>query len=482
VSGSSLYQYVRGRQLEGTFPGDKQTGVWPINSYRIGYGWGSPPEESWVQSLPDPAWPPVEPAGMDRLAKAHRFLPYKRVRSIGEGKRLLTAGEPGFCVSLDTSDKWANPPDGRIPVPAPGDLAFSTHFVSVEGYDAVRNEFIFRNSWGNWGRNGYGSIPTDVLAATWWEGWKYVTDFDAETSLEGVFKRPRRDSVIEGTDGSIFYWHEILDDDDNRVAWASALVTEAHLEIEELFVRPEYRRQGHGRSLLNKLRETALGRGLSPKILISFPDAVPHNLEVIEKIVRPIGLSIQASGERFVPWIASPIWQRRQTPLKTFSYPEDPPASPSEIVRIARELLQDPLITLPVSVAGGIVGNFLTDALKSWLKPHNRQKIKAKLGNEDIETSPIEPKDFSALMKELRKVSTEAEIRSRIEETGIKITVINNYNITINSQPAQSLTPQGETQRVRTVKSLKAPRETPEQTVVPRPKKAPVNRKVKRKS
>lgn len=46
-SPSIHYGFVRARQLEGTFPGDKQTGVWPITGRRISYGWGQPPEESW---------------------------------------------------------------------------------------------------------------------------------------------------------------------------------------------------------------------------------------------------------------------------------------------------------------------------------------------------------------------------------------------------------------------------------------------------
>ena len=37
---SLQYGFVRGRQLEGTFPGDRQTGVWPITGHRVSYGWG----------------------------------------------------------------------------------------------------------------------------------------------------------------------------------------------------------------------------------------------------------------------------------------------------------------------------------------------------------------------------------------------------------------------------------------------------------
>src|ERR1700674_473101 len=115
---SIQYGFVRARQLERTFPGDKQTGVWPITQRRISYGWGRPPEENWPYPLPDAVSPSTEPTGIDGIAKDYRSVPYKRVRTIDDCKRILIAGEPKVSVSLDISEKWANPPDGRIPVPS----------------------------------------------------------------------------------------------------------------------------------------------------------------------------------------------------------------------------------------------------------------------------------------------------------------------------------------------------------------------------
>ena len=457
---SLLYGFVRGRQLEGTFPGDKQTGVWPITGHRISYGWGQPPEESWPDSLPGAAWPSIEPAGIDAVAKEYRFVPYKRVRTIDDCKRILLSGEPGAMVSLDTSEKWANPPEGRIPIPSPTDLTFSTHVVHLVAYDPQRDEFTFRNSWGKWGRNGYGDIAAEILAATWWEGWKYISGFDADPTLKGAFPRPPRESTFEDTDGSILHWLEILDENDNRIAWASALETRANLEIEELFVRPEYRRSGHGGRLFQRLQGISLNRCLPLRIWISFPDAAPQNLKVIEKIARPIGLSIQASGERFAPLVAAPIWQRRATPLKTFSYPENPPAGPAELLRIAYEILQDPLFQ---GLALGVVANFIYDALRSWLKPQNGKKIRAKLGDLELETSEISPNEFIALVRSLLQAKTEAEVQAKILDTGITLTVINNSETKIydSLQPTPELQPRVEP---KSTPVLNAPPQSPTET------------------
>jgi GNAT superfamily N-acetyltransferase len=492
---SIQYGFVRGRQLEGTFPGDKQTGVWPITGHRISYGWGQPPEENWPYPLPDAVWPSIEPTGIDVVAKEYRFVPYKRVRTIDDCRRILLSGEPGVGVSLDISEKWANPSEGRIPVPSPTDLTFSTHAILLVRYDRERDEFTFRNSWGNWGRNGYGEIAAETLAATWWEGWKYISEFDADPKLKGAFPRPPRESTFEDADGSILHWLEILDEDDNRVAWASALETQANLDIEELFVRPAYRRSGHGGKLFQRLQEIALDRGLPLRIWISFPDAVPQNLKVIEKIARPIGLSIQASGERWAPLVAAPIWQRRATPLKSFSYPESPPAGPAELLRIANEILQNPLFRhVAIGAAGvvgtvslGVVGNFIYDALKSWLRPQNEQKIRAKLGDLELETSEISPKDFIALARNLMEAKTEAEVRSKILDAGVTLTIISEsetktYN---NPQPIPKLQPRVEQ---KPIPLLDAPEqshaEPPRPVAAQRPQKArvPDGRKRKKKS
>ena len=491
---SLQYGFVRGRQLEGTFPGDKQTGVWPITGHRISYGWGQPPEENWPYPLPGAAWASIEPTGIDYVAKEYRFVPYKRVRTIDDCKRILLSGEPGVMVSLDISEKWANPAQGRIPVPSPTDLTFPTHVVDLVSYDRERDEFTFGNSWGNWGRNGYGDIAAETLTATWWEGWKYISEFEADPTLKGAFPRPPRESTFKDTDGSILHWLEILDEDDNRVGWASALETQANLEIEELFVRPEYRRSGHGGKLFQRLQEISLTRGLPLRIWISFPDAVQQKLKVIAKIAQPIGLSIQASGERWAPLVAAPIWQRRATPLKTFSYPESPPAGPAELLRIANEILQNPLFREVATgtakavgaVSLGVVGNFIYDALKSWLNPQNGKKIRAKLGGLELETSEVAPSEFIALARSLMRAKSEAEVQQKILDAGITLTVINNFEArNYNPQRVPELQPRVEPKPAPPLDTPpQSPAETAQPVAAPRAQKArvPNGRKRKKKS
>jgi hypothetical protein len=213
---------------------------------------------------------------------------------------------------------------------------------------------------------------------------------------------------------------------------------------------------------------------------------VPQNLNVIEKIARPIGLSIQASGERWAPLVAAPIWQRRATPLKTFSYPESPPASPAELLRIVIEILQNTQFqALAIGTFGSIVATFIIGALKSWLKPQNGKKIKATLGDLQLETSEIPPNEFIALFRSLVQVKTEAEVQSKILDAGITLTVINNFETKVyKSPPTPEQQPRAEP-KPAPVLSLppQSPEETAHRIAIPRTKKVlvPKGRKGKKK-
>jgi hypothetical protein len=77
---SVLYGFVRSRQLEGTFPGDPETGLWPVTAMRIFFGWGSILHDDWPVERPRPWPPPAEPPGLDDLATQRRINHYFRVR------------------------------------------------------------------------------------------------------------------------------------------------------------------------------------------------------------------------------------------------------------------------------------------------------------------------------------------------------------------------------------------------------------------
>jgi hypothetical protein len=133
---SPLYAYVRGRQLERTFPGDWRTGVWPITEMRISRGWGSLPEEYWPYDAS--RWPPEEPPGLDQIAKTYRLNTYyRRVRDVDECKIIL-AHVP-ISASLKITDEWYQTTTGKISLYKPSASLFRS-CLSVRCYRSNNTE------------------------------------------------------------------------------------------------------------------------------------------------------------------------------------------------------------------------------------------------------------------------------------------------------------------------------------------------------
>ncbi len=421
VTFSTIYPFVRSRQLEGTFPGDGATGTWPSTSSRVWYGWGWTPDWAWPHR-PGSAWPPIEPPDIDKIAKKYRGTFYKRVRTLDDCIAELTP-RTLVGISLNISNKWADPPGGKIPTLGPRDLVVSTHHISVERYDESSNVFVFRNSWGpKWGDRGYGYIERKDLEATWWEGWVHFPE--PKPGLESLRPLPTSDDattfgprirqklwVLKDRSGSTRQWYELTDVvDDERMAWASTVESESTLEIEELYVRPSFRRRGFGAYLFNAVRQVSTEKGRSLSMWIPFPDANSENLHAVRKIIASAALSIQTSGVRWAPLVASPIWERRTGPIQKFEYPEKPPAVPSEIVKLAEEFL--------TTAVGGAAGMFIYDAIRSWLAPKNERRIRVKIGDIEVESNQLSVEDFRKLLLLVRDLKYEDEIRTELLEAG----------------------------------------------------------------
>ena len=124
---SPQYVFMRGRQLEGMYPGEPKTGIWPVTALRVMKGRGVVREEEWPYDVS--VWPPVEPSGLDQLATKTPDFAYQRVGTIEECKSVIgLLGQPAM-VSLNISDKWYDAPNGRISEP----LAPSRPDLSLTG-------------------------------------------------------------------------------------------------------------------------------------------------------------------------------------------------------------------------------------------------------------------------------------------------------------------------------------------------------------
>jgi GNAT superfamily N-acetyltransferase len=276
---SAQYTFIRGRQLEGTYPGDRYTGIWPITSNRVGRGWGYVPEEQWPYDTS--VWPPVEPLGLDQIAIKNPDFYYQRVRTLEECKSVIRRGQSLVEVSLNISDKWYNVPDGRIPENTVNDIPVGGHSVLVYGFDDSCQEFAFRNSWGvNWGDKGNGRIPYAVFEACWVEGWcggLAACPMDGNPN-SGVAER--RWGVHEHG-GRVLHCYEFVDSKAGRIAWAFFVERGQSVGVEELFVMPAFRRKGYGAELANMIADHSRQQAASLTVWISHADTSPDNFLIV---------------------------------------------------------------------------------------------------------------------------------------------------------------------------------------------------------
>jgi GNAT superfamily N-acetyltransferase len=303
VQPSRQYGYVRARQLEGTYPGDPATGVWPITAWRILWGWGSPPEQAWPYN--SSVWPPSEPPGIDIIAHRNLGSRYQRVRSLDECKYVLAYHSPTVGVSIHITRGWRDAPKGRIPDLRRGEVAVTPHAVTLVGYNDRKKLLKFINSWGpKWGDKGYGYISYRTFEKTWCEGWfGYLAGPKQQrTGSERGLKERAWGTTEFG--GGIFHVREIVGPNEERIAWTFAIQRVDSLDIEELFVKREHRRNGYGKALVRRLGQLAFEVQQYPRVWVPYPDATtPENLFVVEKLLSRLSLRLYEAPVRWAPFV-----------------------------------------------------------------------------------------------------------------------------------------------------------------------------------
>jgi len=293
---SPQYAYIRGRQLEGTYPGDRWTGIWPVTALRVGHGWGSVPEDRWPYDTS--VWPPVEPPGLDAIAKNYRLNTYyRRARTMDDCRGVLQH-VPVMTV-LELTDEWHNPLQGRIRSVRRRRLGTS-HSVLLMGYDDIKREFSFQNSWGaEWGDRGYGHIAYDVFRETCIESWAQMPGGNRlwADPKDGIALRSW--GLKDNATGGTIHGCELVGPGEERRAWSYAVEANGNLEVEELFVMPQYKRKGYGTELLHGMRLVASRLDAPLRLWISHADANLDNMRVVNQLLRNSGLKIAASQERW---------------------------------------------------------------------------------------------------------------------------------------------------------------------------------------
>jgi len=293
---SPIYPWVRARQLEGTWPGDKKTGACVSTVMRVQKGWGSITEDIWPDD--GKAWPIIEPPGLDLKAKACRIGAYQRVNTVEECREVIS--NHGLVqASFAIDDTWKNAPNGVIPPPGNRPITVN-HSIVLIGMSTRKRRFVFLNTWGpGWGRRGWGFLPYSYFPSRFIEGWM-VTVPESESWEPSVFPRIKLFQWYTQSPFGDLYCSEIVDTlRDEILAWGIAIEREDSLDLEELFVRPGWRRQGCGSLLATEFAQLAADLDKRLRAWVPHPDGVKGNEEALNKILLRMGLVRRPSPVRW---------------------------------------------------------------------------------------------------------------------------------------------------------------------------------------
>ena len=314
------YIYFRSRQLEGTDPSDSQIGSWLITTQRIFYGWGNVSTKDWP-CLPGTEPSTIEePEGLDYRAKALRTQYYQRVLGVEEAKRAVQLKKP-VMISLPATEQWFDAERGEIAdIDSQNDI-LGSHCITLLGYSNHSKSFRFANSWGkDWGDKGFGYLSYRYYEDQSYESWLLTVGFDsrqaARDALEnGGITQQSTDGVLELmwavpdplSASSAVHCREIYDyDQDERIGWAFATTRGGFLDVEDLFVRPAYRRRGYASRIAQMLLRLSTDVGLILRLQVSYADVGAENKEALDGILRVMGVTLRNTNQRGLAYVALP--------------------------------------------------------------------------------------------------------------------------------------------------------------------------------
>ena len=336
------YLYLRALELEGRHSADD--GAWEITAKRLGVGEGYPDLDgpAWnVDFSPEAPLPPTT-----KLARYQLWPPfahYRRIRSSTECVRYLETVVPGIPVSLELTAGWASAPGGVIPMPPRGEGPLPmTHIVCIDNWSHEYEKFRFANSWGTgWGDDGRGYLGADYFD-------KYVFECLAHYPRPTYQKFKKRD---KGDRREIdwltldewrhrVYGFEVRDErGTDRLAWAYVVERDGALEVEELYVRPEFRGRGYGRSLTDRIAGLIRAKKSPARLWVPFADSLseaPGNRDALLAVVRRLGMTFRSCPVRWAAYLATdcPDGERSEFPIEPPRIPARP-RSPLEAVMAA---------------------------------------------------------------------------------------------------------------------------------------------------
>jgi GNAT superfamily N-acetyltransferase len=209
-------------------------------------------------------------------------------------------------AAFEITDQWFKAPHGMIMMPRKGDQIIGSHMVSLFGFDIIRQAFTFQNSWGgDWGVQGVGFLPFNYfdkyLVESWVKHglrrWPDYYDFDGIDTV-GWGHADVLGHSVHG--GDVLHCREVYDGTtDEYMGWTFVVHRRGFLDIEEFFVRPQYRGHGIANQLIEMLTEMTRESKLPLRLWVPFADWSDEQVPRVQRIAEKLGLTLHHPGLRW---------------------------------------------------------------------------------------------------------------------------------------------------------------------------------------
>lgn len=257
------------KQLDGTLDFEQGTTGWW--SMRVAKGYGSVPRKEYNISLENSTKEDYRnflktPLPQKALESASKFRIswYERLYCSNDIVRSLPYIPPSICFQIFKGIYKA--PKGLVPMPNFWERPLGGHSVAIVGYNNQNRVLKFLNSWGKeWGDGGLGYLPYKYVDKYLIEAWTCMLDLEKK-GRRGEIKKEGECEYESITYRSFIFGRQPLYVIDVYFGGENKIIGWVHfrfddmgnmINLEDIFVMPEFRRKGIGRKLLSQIEDLA---------------------------------------------------------------------------------------------------------------------------------------------------------------------------------------------------------------------------------
>ena len=320
VEFSARFGYSLSKKLDG-IPGGGTTGWWTQRVIKL---YGCAPESmcSTENAKTDEEYRNL-PITTEAFLTAYnlRSRYYQRLYTVDDCRYAIHKTH-GAAIEFDIFGSIKTTPDGYVELPKIGEKHLGSHSVMLSGYGTKkirgqnRKILQFINSWGNkWGDEGRGYLPIEyfehgLVNAAWSQTTSLIDELTnksekvTETKLKNGIKYTIRQNWypplrLSKYNVAVF---DIYLGDSNLIIGNihTSPVENNGIEIEEIFILPQYQNHGLGTSTLKIVEKMARSYGFSHIFgWIGAQDLVEDREPKIVSFFKKNGYTLQENGERF---------------------------------------------------------------------------------------------------------------------------------------------------------------------------------------